>query len=121
MISNKIIQLASDMAGDEIPKPEAKAPFLIKSMGVRRGESALIYTIPSHTGARRYEKGVTLSEFEKAYAQLQSAGHLDRSWFNSELSACAKEGSCNFTTIGGVFEILGLAKYAERGRYISAK
>jgi hypothetical protein len=35
------------------------------------------------------------------------------------MTACAKEGGCNFTTIGGVFEVLGYAKY-ERGMYVTA-
>lgn len=37
-------------AGTAIPKPEAKAEFRIKGPGRRRGETAIIYTIPSHTG-----------------------------------------------------------------------
>lgn len=86
-------------------------------MGKRRGEDSLIYTIPSHTRDKPYEKGITLSEFEKSYSQLQETGCLERSWFTSYLKECAKEGSCNFTTIGGVFQLLGIAQYSERGKY----
>ena len=32
------------------------------------------------------------------------------------MTPCAKEGYCNFTTIGGLFELLGHATY-EQGRY----
>jgi hypothetical protein len=116
-----IRRIAKDFSGREIPKPEAKESFLIKGMGVRRGEDALIYTIPSHTGRRPYEKGITLSEFSSAFSELNSSGELTRSWFNKNLQQCAKEGGCNFTSIGGVFEMLGLAIYAERGRYVSTK
>ena len=121
MIRRKILELVRDFANFEIPKPEAKKPFRIKGMGTRRGEEALIYTIPSHTRENPYEKGITVSEFEKAYRELQETGSLTRSWFNASLSACGKEGSCNFTTIGGVFQLLGMARYVERGRYDALK
>ena len=118
MIRDEVRNLAATSAGKVIPKPEAKAPFLIKGMGRRRGEPALIYTILSHTGRRPYEKGITITEFEKAYTQLKRIGAFDRSWFNENLSSCAKDGGCNFTSLGGVFQILGIAEYSERGQYI---
>jgi len=118
-VAQEIQRLAERNADEIIPKPEAKAPFRIKGMGKRRGEPALIYTISSHTGSKPYEKGVTLSEFDMAYRQLQQTGSLERAWFNKHMMPCAKAGSCNFTTIGGVFDILGVAKYDSRGRYIS--
>ncbi|MHA6964693.1 hypothetical protein [Zobellella denitrificans] len=119
MFSEKIRALAEQSSGIKIPKPEAKTPFRIKGIGNRRSEEALTYLIPSHSPrASHYVKGITLSEFEKAYSELVSSGKLTRKWFNLELQDCAKEGACNFTTIGGVFELLGLAKYKERGIYI---
>lgn len=120
-IDTEIRRIAKEFSGREIPKPEAKEPFLIKGMGVRRGEDALIYTIPSHTGRNPYEKGITLSEFSLAFSELKRSGGLTRVWFNKNLDGCAKEGACNFTSIGGIFEMLGLATYAERGRYVSTK
>ena len=101
-----------------IPKPEATADFRVKGWGKRRGEPALIYTIPNHRDSSKpYEKGVTESEFTAAYDRLISNGELRREWFNTNLAACAKEGGCNFTTIGGIFQIIGIASYAERGVY----
>jgi len=115
---DKIIDFAEKHPGTEIPKPNAIAPFLIKRIGNRRGEPALIYQIPSHSEKSPfYEKGVTVTEFEKAYNQLLSTGEFTRGWFNSNLPACAKEGGCNYTTIGGVFELIGVAKYKCRGKY----
>ena len=112
--------LASFPPGTEIPKPEAKAPFRIKGEGVRRGERALIYTIPNHSDpSRPHEKGVTASELESAYEQLLAARRLTRTWFNDYLYECAAEGSCNFTTIGGLFELLGDAEYRGRATYRS--
>ncbi|HRY71209.1 MAG TPA: hypothetical protein P5159_23935 [Phycisphaerae bacterium] len=100
------------------PEPQAKADFVVKGWGTRRGEDALIYTIPNRKNPTKpSENGITVSEFEAAFAQLKSSGQFTRAWFNSELPACAGEGSCNFTSIGGIFELLSLARYAGRGVY----
>ncbi len=104
--------------GVEIPKPDPKGRFLVKGWGRRRDEDALIYTIPNHNNpAKPYEKGITVSEFDTAYERLRASGKLTRQWFDDHIPACAKEGSCNFTTIGGIFEILGEAKYIGNGEY----
>lgn len=105
-------------AGTVIPKPEATADFKIKGWGRRRGEAALIYRIPNHRSPDKIlAKGITVTEFERAYAELEASGRFTRSWFNSNLSSAADEGGCNYTTIGGVFDLLGLAKYGARGEY----
>ena len=101
-----------------IPKPEATAPFVVKCWGTRRGQAAMVYHIPNHVDpSKPHEKGVTESEFAAAYAQLLSTGELTRAWFTKALPGCAKEGACNFTTVGGIFELLGEAKYSELGVY----
>lgn len=120
-LAGDIRRIGVDCVGQEIPKPEAKEPFVVKGMGRRRGEEALIYQIPSHTGRRPYEKGITLSEFSSAWSEINKSGELTTAWFKRNLPSCAKEGSCNFTSIGGVFEMLGLVKYSQRGRYVSTK
>jgi len=118
-IKDKIKSLGLNSIGEVIPKPNTKKPFRIKGMGHRRNEEALIYFIPSHTRPSPYQKGITLSEFESAYSQLKISGKLTRQWFNLNLPICAKEGSCNFTTVGGIFELLKLAKYYGKGCYTS--
>lgn len=116
MIADRIRN--SIFSGMCIPKPEAKADFYVKNWGRRRGEPALIYSIPNHRSpGKGLAKGITESEFVQAYAELQLSGKFTRTWFNGHLAKCAKEGGCNFTTIGGVFEILGEAKYSSRGVY----
>ena len=110
--------LADLQPGTVIPKPAAKASFTLKGWGVRRGERALIYLIPKHRNpAKPNCKGITVSEFTAAHAQLLRVGALSRTWFNDTMSDCAREGGCNFTTIGGIFELLGLARYAGYGVY----
>ncbi|NTU44156.1 MAG: hypothetical protein HGA99_01360 [Chlorobiaceae bacterium] len=104
--------------GTIIPKPAAKAPFLVKGWGIRREEQALIYKIPNHKKPEKpYEKGITVSEFEKAYQEIQRTGFFTRKWFDRTLSKCSQEGGCNFTTIGGIFQLLGIATYSKRGVY----
>lgn len=104
--------------GTVIPKPEARSDYIVKGWGKRRGESALIYKIPNHKAPMQpYEKGITESEWKKAFCQLMTTGNFSHAWFKSAMPACAKEGPCNFTTIGGIFGLLSLAKYHKRGEY----
>lgn len=103
--------------GTVIPKPEAKGDFTVKGPGKRRREEALIYFVPNNKGGKPQEKGVNRSEFEAVAARLAETGSLTRAWFNEALPGCAKEGGCNFTTIGGLLELLGEAERGERGVY----
>lgn len=119
MIIEKIRNLKP---GTIIPKPRATADFRIKGWGKRRGEVALIYWVPNHKNpAKPLVKGITISEFSRAYEQLLDHAQFTRRWFNVNLEACAKEGSCNFTTIGGVFELLKVAQYDRPGTYVLNK
>jgi hypothetical protein len=103
--------------GTVIPKPEAKGGFVVKGWGMRRGGCALVYTIPNHSNpAKPYQKGINKDEWLQAETQLKTTGKFGRDWFNENMFACAKEGGCNFTTIGGIFQLLRLAEY-ERGAY----
>ena len=77
-----------------------------------------MYTIPNHKNPQKpYEKGVTVSEIQEAYAQLVASGTLTRQWFEKNLSECNAEGGCNLTTIGGLFALLGEAAYEGVGTY----
>ncbi len=116
MIMRRIQRIAPP--NTKIPKPLAKGAFKVKGNGRRRGEEALIYTIPNHNNPNKpYKKGITVSEFERAYKQLTKTGQLSRHWFRQHLSQCDAEGPCNFTTVGGLFELLGEAVYESRGVY----
>lgn len=113
-------KIKSLSAGTVIPKPESKNDFTIKGLGKRRGEAALIYRIPTNNPKKYpngHEKGITFTEFYKAYNVLQKMGNFTREWFNKNLPGCAEEGDCNFTTIGGVFQLLGIASYSSSATY----
>lgn len=105
-----------------IPKPKTDNEFKILRLGKRRGESAVIYSIPNHKEPSfHYEKGITYSEFLQVLKELSETGYVTRSWFNKNLLECAKEGSCNFTSLCGILELLGYCKYSEKGKYVSLK
>jgi hypothetical protein len=85
------------------------------------GRRALVYTIPNHKNRTKpYEKGITVPEWDQAFEHLTDTGDFSRSWFEQSMPACAKEGGCNFTTIGGIFELLGYATH-EWGTYRSTR
>jgi hypothetical protein len=115
MIFDRIVAVAQP--GTIIPKPRAKTQ-VVKGLGVRRGESALIYLVPNIKNPRKpHQKGINILEFEKAYQQLLNSGEFTAQWFGDNLPECCNEGWCNFTTIGGLFCLLGEAKYVEPGMY----
>ena len=105
-----------------IPKPKARDEFIVKGWGTRRSEEALIYRIPNRKDPQRpYEKGITVSEFKTAYDQLVTTGRFTKKWFDVNLPGCAKEGSCNFTTIGGILGLVQEASYSRPGVYVAKK
>ena len=107
--------------GSVIPKPETDRTYRVKGWGTRRGEQALVYLIPNlKKKSKPHQKGVTVTEWRRAYERLDSTGELRRSWFTEALPECHKEGACNFTTVGGVFVKLGLAVRERRGSYRKA-
>ena len=117
-----IVKLIEQTAvrGTVIPKPEVRGDSIVKCWGRRRGERALVYKIPNHKDRKKpyaYEKGITESEWVEAHNRLNESGEITRKWFRCAMAQCNAEGSCNFTTIGGVFELLGVARYVE-ARYL---
>lgn len=116
MVFRRVLRIAP--AGTVIPKPAARGDYRVKGVGMRRGERALIYSVPNHKNPQKpYEKGITCGEFERAYDELVASGELTRQWFNQHLPECSAEGGCNFTTIGGLLVLLGEAVYEKQGVY----
>jgi hypothetical protein len=104
--------------GTVIPKPAAREEFVVKGWGKRAGQEALVYFIPNHANSSKpYQKGVTLAEWAAAFDHMTDEGEMTREWFERNLTRCAGEGGCNFTTIGGIFCLLGVAIYRGPGVY----
>lgn len=104
--------------GTAIPKPAAKGNFIVKGVGIRRGEEAIVYFIPNNKSPEKpYEKGITKTEFETALAELNLNGEISRKWFSDTFPRSNKEGPCNFTTLGGFLILLNLAQYCGSGLY----
>lgn len=104
--------------GTPIPKPNSSDSSKVYRWGQRRGEKALVYTMPNHSKPERpHKKGVTVSEFRQAHDRIATTGEFTRAWFNERMPDCSKEGACNYTTIGGVLQIVGVAKYEAPGVY----
>ena len=115
-ILNRIKKVA--VAGTVIPKPMSSQGYVVVGWGISRGEEALVYRIPTKTGAGKAStKRVPSSVFEAADAVLAATGEITHSWFATAFPQVHADGACNFTTLGGVFELLGEVVYAEPGRY----
>ena len=104
--------------GTIIPRPQSAREYRVVGWGQSRGEDALVYSIPTLlSGGKASKKRIKISDFKAAYDVLVKTGEFTYGWFKDNLPDCAKDGSCNFTTIGGIFELLGEAQYGHRGAY----
>ena len=85
----------------------------------REGEEALVYRIrqKSAVNGKPSEKRVAKSEFEKACAQLMKTGEFSTSWFKKNIPSSGR-APCNFSVIGEVFLLLGVAHSHSRGKYL---
>lgn len=103
--------------GTPIPKPKSDRSKLY-GWGKRRGERALVYIMPNHSNPENpHKKGVTVAEFGQAYNRIVEKGEFTREWFKLNMPDCDKEGGCNYTTIGGIFKLIGVAKHDGPGVY----
>ena len=103
--------------GTVIPKPKSASNKVV-GWGKSRGEDALVYAIPTKRGGHRQStKRIKVSDFQSAHKVLIVTGEFTRSWFKQYLQDCNKDGGCNFTTIGGIFVLLGDASYCKLGVY----
>ena len=115
-----IEKVKSFPSGTIIPKPQSENEFTIKGLGRRRNEEALIYKIPTNKPDKYpngHEKGITFKELYSSYITLQETSRFERKWLADTFPKCVQEGPCNFTTIGGIFELLGVAQYDKPGCY----
>jgi hypothetical protein len=103
--------------GTIIPKPRSTRPYCFMYWGKSRGEEAFVYGIPTKPGTNKSStKRIPCSVFEEAYKVLQT-GEITKRWFVKTFPKVNKDGGCDFTTLGGVFQLLGLAEWSKEGVY----
>lgn len=91
---------------------------MVVGWGWSRNEDALVYRLPMRPGTKKAsEKRIRSSAFVEAFRVLQGTGRLTRTWFARRFPDLERDGSCNFTTLGGVFVLLGEARYIGSGEY----
>ena len=101
-----------------IPKPLSKQVYVVVGWGRSRGEEALVYRLPPKPNTKKAStKRIPASVFEEANKELRGTGQITRVWFQRSFPVVDADGDCNFTTLGGVFELLGRAVYARPGVY----
>ena len=106
------------LPGVAIPKPVSKEVYLVVGWGRSRGEEALVYELPPKPNTKKASrKRLPASVFDAADKEFQQNGQITRTWFQTNFPAVDADGDCNFTTLGGVFELLGRAVYAVPGIY----
>ena len=108
--------------GTVIPKPQSADKYVIKGWGKSRGEDAIVYQLPMKPYSKKAStKRIPVSAFMRTFDKLTNNGEISRTWFRKEFPDLDKDGSCNFTTIGGIFILLGEAVYMGEGFYESKK
>lgn len=91
---------------------------MIVGWGTSRGEEALIYELPRGQASKKAsQKRIPTSVFSCAFDTLVRTGQITRPRFRATFPEHEADGSCNFTTLGGIFVLLGDVCYAERGVY----
>lgn len=104
--------------GTRIPKPRSTEIYTVVGWGQSRGEEALVYRLPTKAGTKKSSrKRITASAFVAGFEVLRKSGELTREWFARNFPTLEGDGSCNFTTLGGILELLGEAQYAGPGVY----
>jgi hypothetical protein len=115
-----ILNLQRLPPGTVIPQPEAQAHFTIKGWGNRGGLPALICSSPNRAHpAQPHESGINTVEWKQAYQQLLDTGAFTKKWYAHHMPRCSTESRRSFATIGGLFSLIGLAKYESKGVYRS--
>ena len=62
-------------------------------------------------------KIVSKAEFREAYQRLLDNHNFTKLWYIDNFPIKAKNSGCNYTTIGGIFILLGIANHIRNGRY----
>ena len=97
-----------------IPKPHTNTRILKIAVTNINGEDKDGF---SYSVGISEEKAVPFDTLYAAYQRLIGTGILLRAWYNETFPKEAANRPCNFTTIGGVFVVLGFAEHMGNGVY----
>jgi len=97
--------------GTPIPKVDSTREYKIKQWSYRDGEERLSYTVAN--------KSIPVFWIRGCFEELRSTGELRTAWFRERFYHGKDLGGCNFTTIGGLFVLIGIAERAGAGFYVS--
>src|ERR1017187_2252716 len=97
--------------GTSIPKVESTKNYQIKAWYYKDGEEQFSYTVAN--------KAFPVSWICGCFEELRKTGELRTAWFRESFYDGEDLGGCNFTTIGGLFILIGIAKRARKGLYVS--
>jgi hypothetical protein len=105
--------------GTIIPKPRSREVYLVIGWKTNKsGEEVLEYSIPARSDTmKRSTKRIPSSVFREAYEVLCDKGEITKDWLASTFPKVDACGGCNFTTLGGIFQLLGLAEWEKPGVY----
>ena len=118
-IQHRVEQLVREQA--VVPKPLSSGTCRLLRIGESRGARALVYELPKRPESKRAStKRIPLSVFEECADRLSDTGSFTRTWFAEHYPKLESDGTCNFTTVGGILQLLGLALYSGSGEYNSA-
>jgi len=97
--------------GTIIRRPRVNA----RVMEVNNAQRTIIYENVPPT----YQKTITAGELLGARNILIQDGQFTLQWYKTNFPREAGNKPCNFTTIGGLFVLLRLARYERPGVYVS--
>jgi hypothetical protein len=104
-------QLKQLPIGTVIPKAESEKEYRITRWFYQDGQEWFSYSIAN--------KSIPISWVRGCFDQIQTTGELRTAWFRNTFYSGKDLGSCNFTTIGGLFVLLGAAERVREGVYSS--
>ena len=112
-LKDRVVELQKN--NTPIPKTEDRYTYILKvSVGEIYGEKKDSFYYP--VGSSK-EKAVPFDTLYAAYQRLIGTGIFSRAWYKETFPAEERSRPCNFTTIGGVFVVLGFAEHMGNGVY----
>lgn len=96
--------------GTTIPKPKSKHKYEIRHWLHVDGEERLAYSIA--------RKSIPISWIRVSFERITETGELRTEWFRRSFYGGKDLGGCNFTTVGGLFCLIGIAEYSKPGLYV---